>query len=264
MCCQDCCICDLPEDGGCFCDDCDPAGPNFFFNLCCEASDDSESFSTPCLNCGSRIGAHGEGEFERCARIYHAKRLRYNLISGFEIGNDGGGKIRCSHSLIDDESAQAWGDECSDMSDVQFLQLATNIIQSASKEMGLNEVRLKLNLFDLDPDANYSPQDISEFFRANASRDLDGYITDELDVYESLVVRMRLFILIARVKIAHGRTKVNLHENRVLEVESILNRWLDFSGKVVLAEDGPADALQENTEILIERLRADREKVVEE
>ena len=47
--------------------------PQEFFDLCIEKTGDMfvfPEFDTTCLHCRWRIGSHGRGEFERCAKNY--------------------------------------------------------------------------------------------------------------------------------------------------------------------------------------------------
>ena len=50
-----------------------------FYNLCIKIEEENAGllfgiFDAMCLQCKMRIGAHGEGEFEKCAELYFKKR----------------------------------------------------------------------------------------------------------------------------------------------------------------------------------------------
>ena len=173
-------------------------------------------------------------------------------------------------TLLDSESSLAWGVRATKLGEQQIISLARDIIEKAESRLGIKEIRTALDLEGQAPHfgsaQGNSPELTSEEYNELTRRFDDG---DDDIVYNSLVARMRLFILVTKNREMQSES-ISMHVDDVRKFEGILTTWLDLFSRI---EDpftvdadvriGLQDVLRD-TEEMSETVRMIQEKEVGE
>ena len=178
-------------------------------------------------------------------------------------------------TLLDSESMLAWGVNSTRLGDKQIISLAKDIIKKAQGQLGIEEIRNSLHLWEhiynkASPELTNEEQNELTRRYDDAQHDLENHGIDHgVCIYNSLVARMRLFILVAEHRERRSES-VSMHIDDVNKFEAILNTWLDLFSRIeqpfTVDADvriGLQDVLRE-TEDMAQLIRVIQENIVGE